>query len=204
MQVLFRHDVGRANFIIESILKFLWPKSEAFMLVLCSIYLLSMLYLNKRPLDSYACPQQIFVAGKRYAKLGQFYGKMHCICKLFTFLAQKALFIPHLNTLKIARIEVKYTLCSAQGIKLSCEVPFVKFQWLVLELPADNQRVSNSVFFVSSYMPVLRSRTVFPPDQVRFYFMHSKKCKQTLQIQLTYACRAELLLPRFLPRLHEL
>ena len=49
-----------------------------------------------------------------------------------------------------------YTLCFARGIKLSCEVPFVKFQWLVLKLPAANQRVSNSVFFVSSYILVLR------------------------------------------------
>ena len=81
---------------------------------------------------------------------------MHCVVEQSTFLAQKALFIRHLNTLKIARIEVKYILCSAQGIKLSCEVPFVKFQWLVLELPAANQRVSNSVFFVSSYILVLR------------------------------------------------
>ena len=122
--------------------------------------------IYKRPLDSYACPdqskhkkqtnQQIFFAGKRYSKLGQFYGKTHCVCEHFTFLAQKALFIPHLNTLKMARIEVKYTLCSARGIKLSCEAPFVKFQWLVLELPAANQRVSNSVFFVSSYILVLR------------------------------------------------
>ena len=46
-------------------------------------------------------------------------------------------------------------LCSARGIKLSCEVPFVKFQWLVLELPAANQRVLNSVFFVSCYILVL-------------------------------------------------
>ena len=51
---------------------------------------------------------------------------------------------------------MKYTLCSARGIKLSCEVPFVKFQWLVLELPAANQRVSNSAFSVSSYILVLR------------------------------------------------
>ena len=50
---------------------------------------------------------------------------------------------------------MKYTLCSARGIKLSFEVPFVKFQWLVLKLPSDNQRVSNSVFFVSSYILVL-------------------------------------------------
>ena len=56
----------------------------------------------------------------------------------------------------MARIEVTYTLCFARGIKLSCEVPFVKFQWLVLKLPADNQRMSNSGFFVSSYILVLR------------------------------------------------
>ena len=91
----------------------------------------------------------MFFAGKRYSKLEQFYGKTHCVCERFTFLAQKALFIPHVNTLKMARIEVKYTLCFARGIKLSCEVPFVKFQWLVLKLPAANQRVSNSVFLLS-------------------------------------------------------
>ena len=88
--------------------------------------------------------------------MGQFYGKTHCVCECFTFLAQKALFIPHVNTLEMGKIEVKYTLCSARGIKLSCEVPFVKFQWLVLKLPSDNQRVSNSVFFDSSYILVLR------------------------------------------------
>ena len=53
---------------------------------------------------------------------------------------------------------MRYTLLSAQGIKLSCKAPFVKFEWLVLELPAANQRVSNSVFSVSSYILVLRSR----------------------------------------------
>ena len=94
--------------------------------------------------------QQIFFAAKRYSKLGQFYGKTHCVCECFTFLAQKALFIPHLNTLKIVRIVVKYTLCSARDIKLSCKVPFVKFQWLVLELPAANQWVSDYVFLLPS------------------------------------------------------
>ena len=45
---------------------------------------------------------------------------------------------------------------SAQGVQLSGEVSFVKFEWLVLGLPAVNQRLSNSVFSVSSYIPVLR------------------------------------------------
>ena len=106
--------------------------------------------IKNRPINKY------FYQAKRYSKLGQFYGKTHCVYEHFTFLAQKAIFIPHLNTLKITRIEVKYTLCSAQGIKLSCEITFVKFHWLVLELPAAKQRVSNSVFFVSSYILVLR------------------------------------------------
>ena len=75
---------------------------------------------------------------------------------ILTFLAQNALFVSHIYTLKIKKIEVKYTLYSVQGINLSCKVPFVKFEWLVLELPAANQRVSNSVFSFSSYILVLR------------------------------------------------
>ena len=70
---------------------------------------------------------------------------------IFTFLAQKALFVHHLYTLKITQIEVKYTLHSVLVIKLSFKVPVVKLEWLVLELPAANQRVSNSVFSISSY-----------------------------------------------------
>ena len=75
---------------------------------------------------------------------------------IFTFFAQNALFVPHLYNLRITYIEVKYTIYSGQSTKLSCKVPFVKFEWLVLKLPAANQRVSNSVFSVSSCVKMLR------------------------------------------------
>ena len=93
----------------------------------------------------------------------QFYGKAQCVCEhvFNTFLVQKTPFVSHLYTLKITQIEVKYTLYSAQGIKLSHKVPFVKFEWLVLELPVANQRVSNSVFSVHSYILVLKLEWVW-------------------------------------------
>ncbi len=40
----------------------------------------------------------------------------------------------------------RLTLLPSLGVQLSGEVPFVIFEWLVWELPPDNQRVSNSLF----------------------------------------------------------
>ena len=80
-------------------------------------------------------------------------GKRIVCVNIFIFLAPKALFFPHPYTLQITKIEVRHTLYSAQGIELSCKAPG-KFEWLVLELPAANHRVSNSVFSVSSYILV--------------------------------------------------
>ena len=65
-------------------------------------------------------------------------------CKnVFTFSAQKSLYVPHLSALKITQIEGKYIAFSAQGINLSCKVPVVRFLWLALELQGAYQRVSN-------------------------------------------------------------
>ena len=50
-----------------------------------------------------------------------------------------------------------YILFSGQGVQLSGNVPFVIFEWLVWELPADNQRVSDSVFKVKRIIYVVRS-----------------------------------------------
>ena len=47
-------------------------------------------------------------------------------------------------------------LFSGQGIQLSGNVPFVIFEWLVWELPADNQRVSDSVFKVKRIIYIVR------------------------------------------------
>ena len=76
---------------------------------------------------------------------------------------------------------MRYTLYSAQGIKLSWKAPFVKFEWLVLELPAANQRVSNSVFSVSSYILVLRFvhvKVSLPSKQWKY---HSHEGVKTLK-----------------------
>ena len=74
----------------------------------------------------------------------------------FAFLAPKALFLPPLETTITTQIDPRYTLLPSLGVQLSGEVPFVIFEWLVWELPPDNQRVSNSVFSVSSYILGLR------------------------------------------------
>ena len=74
----------------------------------------------------------------------------------FAFLAPKALFLPPLETTTTTQIDPRYTLLPSLGVQLSGEVPFVIFEWLVWELPPDNQRVSISVFSVSSYILVLR------------------------------------------------
>ena len=46
----------------------------------------------------------------------------------------------------IRSINSRYTLLPSLGVQLSGEVPFVISEWLVWELPPDNQRVSNSLF----------------------------------------------------------
>ena len=77
---------------------------------------------NKRPLDSYACPdqnqrnrtnQQMFLQAKNIQNWCNFTGKRIACVNIFTFLAQKALFAPHLYTLQITYIEMSNTLYSA-------------------------------------------------------------------------------------------
>ena len=51
-------------------------------------------------------------------------------------------------------------LFSGQGVQLSGNVPFVIFEWLVWELPADNQRVSDLVFKVKQIIYIVRYESV--------------------------------------------
>ena len=51
-------------------------------------------------------------------------------------------------------------LFSGQGVQLSGNVPFVIFEWLVWELPADNQRVSDSVFKVKRIIYIVRWKKI--------------------------------------------
>ena len=46
----------------------------------------------------------------------------------------------------IRSINSRYTLLPSLGVQLSGEVPFIISEWLVWELPPDNQRVSNWLF----------------------------------------------------------
>ena len=57
--------------------------------------------LYKRPLGSYACPnqnqrnrtnKQIFLQAKKYSKLVPFYGKVHCMCEPFHIFGPKGSF----------------------------------------------------------------------------------------------------------------
>ena len=80
-----------------------------------------------------------------------------CMCVgSFAFLAPKALFLPPLKTTTITtQIDPRYTLLPSLGVQLSGEVPFVISEWLVWELPPDNQRVSNSLFERSPIITVV-------------------------------------------------
>ena len=77
----------------------------------------------------------------------------------------------------------EYTLRSAQGIQLSCKVPFVKFQWLVLELLAANQRVSNCLTIACYFKLFTMSNLVSISIETTILFCHQicavigPKCK---------------------------
>ena len=64
--------------------------------------------------------------------------------------------LDHSQVTQESQIEPRYTLFSGQGIQLSGKVPFVIFEWLVWELPADNQRVSDSIFKVKQIIYIVR------------------------------------------------
>ena len=57
----------------------------------------------------------------------------------------------------IRSINLRYTLLPSLGVQLSGEVPFVISEWLVWELPPDNQRVSNWLFERSPIIIVVGS-----------------------------------------------
>ena len=68
----------------------------------------------------------------------------------------------------IRSINSRYTLLPSLGVQLSGEVPFVITEWLVWELPPDNQRVSNLLFERSPIIIVVGSlRSIFMTDLVR-------------------------------------
>ena len=94
----------------------------------------------KRPLDSYACPyqskehrtyQSTFLCGKNILNWRIFAGKSKMCVHSYSFLAQKALFLPPLQTLITTHIDPRYILFFDQGVQLSDEVPFVKYDWWV-------------------------------------------------------------------------
>ena len=100
----------------------------------------SSIYVYKRPLDSYACPDQskgnrtnqsTFLRGKNILKWCNFMGKSKMCVHSFSFSAQKALFLHPLETLNTTHIDPRYTLFSDQSVQLSDEVPSVKFEWWV-------------------------------------------------------------------------
>ena len=64
-------------------------------------------------------------------KMVQFYGQSKLCVHNFSFLAQRALFLPPLKNLIATHIDSRFALFSVQGVQLSGEVPLVKFEWLV-------------------------------------------------------------------------
>ena len=61
----------------------------------------------------------------------------------------------------IRSINLRYTLLPSLGVQLSGEVPFVISEWLVWELPPDNQRVSNWLFERSPIIIVVGFQFLF-------------------------------------------
>ena len=62
----------------------------------------------------------------------------------------------------IRSISPRYTLCWCPVVQLSGQALFVIFEWLVIELPAVNQRVSGSVFQRSPIIIVYRIGWISP------------------------------------------
>ena len=71
----------------------------------------------------------------------------------------------------IRSINSRYTLLPSLGVQLSGEVPFVISEWLVWELPPDNQRVSNSLFERSPIIIVVGWNLI--SSEIRPYFSSS-------------------------------
>ena len=112
------------------------------------------LYTNKRPRR--ASPLQndkinaknlfllrFFVKCSKYAKL---HSKLWIKGSSLKEVPWNSLFSSSRQKNGIRSINRRYTLLPSLGVQLSGEVPFVISEWLVWELPPDNQRVSNSLF----------------------------------------------------------
>ena len=75
--------------------------------------------------------QSTFSVEKNIPKFCNFTGKSKMCAHSLSFLAQKALFLPPLLTLITMHIDLRYILFPDQGVQLSDEVHFVKFEWWV-------------------------------------------------------------------------
>ena len=82
---------------------------------------------------------------------------MHCVCILcLTFLAQKALFSIQFFRVKTLDYKAVSSAIFTAVSALTCAKGFIKFKQVVFVHTLQNQRVSKSVFSVSSYILVLR------------------------------------------------
>ena len=84
-----------------------------------------------------------FVKCSKYAKL---YSKLWIKGSSLKEVPWNSLFSSSRQKNGIRSINRRYTLLPSLGVQLSGEVPFVISEWLVWELPPDNQRVSNWFF----------------------------------------------------------
>ena len=128
------------------------------------IYLLFKKY--KWPLDSCACldqsnrirnrmNQQIFLHAKNCQNWCNFIGKRKCAVS--RFYPKRLYFLFNFSGSRRWTIKLQVALFSPQVSALVCAKGFIKFKQVVFANTLNNQRESNSVFSVSSYILVLRS-----------------------------------------------
>ena len=83
-------------------------------------------------------------------------GKRTVCVQSLTFLAQKALFSIQFFGVKMLDYKAVSSVIFATGMCTYMCKSFIKFKQVVFAHTLDNQRVSNSVFSVRSYILVLR------------------------------------------------